>query len=154
MIKITDKFAIFYTEWPSNFHKTHFVWEAFGESHEFFCTEQAFMWAKAKLFKDEEIAKKILAEEVEPMVCKQLGRQVNNYDDSEWEKVRYDMMLKVNIEKFWQDKLLQKKILDPKFDGLTFVEASPWDGFWGVKKTEDELVKEIKETGRFRNRKI
>lgn len=132
MIKITDKYAIFYTEWPSNFCKTHFKWSAFDEEHEFFCTEQAFMWAKAKFFKDEETAKKILAEEVEPIVCKSLGRQVKNYDDAAWEKVRYEMMLKPNIERFWQDQVLQKKIIDPKFDGLTFVEASPWDKIWGI----------------------
>lgn len=132
MIKITDKYAIFYTEWPSNFCKTHFKWSAFGEEHDFFCTEQAFMWAKAKYFKDEEIAEKILAEEVEPMVCKMLGREVKNYDDAAWEKVRYDMMLKPNIERFWQDQVLRKKIIDKKFDGLTFVEASPWDKIWGV----------------------
>ena len=132
MIKCTDKFAFFYTEWPSNFCTTHFKWKAFNEEHDFFCTEQAFMWAKAKFFKDEDIAKKILAEEIEPMVCKALGRQVSNYDDKEWDKVRYEMMLKPNIERFWQDLVLQKKLIDPKFDGLTFVEASPSDKIWGV----------------------
>ena len=129
---VTDKHVFFYTEWPSNFTKTSFVWEAFGESHHFFCTEQAFMWAKAKHFGDDEIAEKILAEEDNPMVCKSLGRQIKNYNDQEWSKVRYDYMLKVNIEKYWQDEVLQKKIIDPKFDGLTFVEASPTDRIWGV----------------------
>lgn len=138
MLRVTDKHVFFWSEWPSNFCKTHFKWEAFGEEHEFFCTEQAFMWAKAKFFKDEETAKKILAEETEPMVCKHLGREVKNYVDSEWEKVRYDMMLKPNIERFWQDKLLQKKIIDPKFDGLTFVEASPYDKIWGVGLKQDD----------------
>lgn len=132
MIKCTNKFAFFYTEWPSNFCKTHFKWNAFNEEHDFFCTEQAFMWAKAKFFKDEDIAKRILAEEIEPMVCKSLGRQVANYDDKAWDKVRYEMMLKPNIERFWQDLVLQKKIINPKFDGLTFVEASPIDKIWGI----------------------
>ena len=50
MIKLTDKHAFFYTEWPSNFWRTKFTWKAFGEEHEFFCTEHAFMWAKAKIF--------------------------------------------------------------------------------------------------------
>lgn len=132
MMKLTDKYAFFYTEWPSNFCKTSFVWEAFGEKHRFFCTEQAFMWAKAKHFRDEETAEKILAEETDPLTCKYLGRMVKNYDDSAWEKVRYDMMLKPNIERFWQDEILRKKIIDPKFDGLTFVEASPIDRIWGI----------------------
>lgn len=76
MIKITDKHAFFYTEWPSNFYHTQFTWEAFGEKHEFFCTEQAFMWAKAMYFNDKETAVKILAEKTSPMLCKQLGRLV------------------------------------------------------------------------------
>lgn len=138
MIKCTDKYAIFYTEWPSNFCKTHFTWDAFGETHEFFCTEQAFMWAKAKFFNDEDTAEKILAEELEPMVCKRLGRQVKNYDDKVWDEVRYEMMLKPNVERFTQDLVLQGKILDPKFDGLTFVEASPHDKIWGIGLKQDD----------------
>ncbi len=138
MIKCTDKYAIFYTEWPSNFCKTHFTWETFGEKHEFFCTEQAFMWAKAKFFNDEETAEKILAEELEPMVCKRLGRQVKNYDDKAWDEVRYEMMLKPNVERFTQDLVLQRRILDPKFDGLVFVEASPYDKIWGIGLKQDD----------------
>lgn len=150
MIKTTDKYAFFYTEWPSNFAKTHFKWSAFSEEHEFFCTEQAFMWAKAKFFNDEDTAKKILAEEVDPMVCKSLGRQVKNYDDAKWNAVRYDYMLKVNIEKYLQDELLQKKILDSKFDGKTFVEASPTDRIWGcgLSVSDPKILNEKNWTGR------
>lgn len=145
MIKTTDKYAFFYTEWPSNFANTHFKWCAFGEEHEFFCTEQAFMWAKAKHFGDEETAKAILSEDSDPMTCKSLGRMVQNYNDQEWDKVRYDYMLKVNIEKYWQDEVLQKKIIDPKFDGLTFVEASPTDRIWGVSlKQSDPSIEDSK----------
>lgn len=150
MIKLTDKFAFFYTEWPSNFCKTSFEWEAFGEKHRFFCTEQAFMWAKAKFFKDDETAEKILAEEIDPMICKRLGREVKNYDDNAWDEVRYDMMLKPNIEKFRQDEILKKKIIDPKFDGLTFVEASPYDRIWGcgLSMSDPKILNEKNWTGR------
>ena len=55
-MKITDKHVFFYVEWPSNFKRTKFVWEAFGETHEFFYTEQAFMWAKAMYFNDKATA--------------------------------------------------------------------------------------------------
>lgn len=132
MIKTTKTHAFFYTEWPSNFTKTHFTWSKFKECHEFFTTKQAFMWAKAKFFKDEESAEKILEEKHLPMVCRMLGREVKNYDDNLWSKVRYDYMLSVNIEKFSQDAKLRVKILDSKFDGLEFVEASPRDCICGV----------------------
>lgn len=132
---ITDKHVFFYTEWPSNFCKTRFVWTKFGETHEFFCTEQAFMWAKAKFFNDEDIAKQILDvsdSDRDPMVCKKLGRKVKNYDDKKWDAVRYQMFLEPNLERFRQDKVLYAKLMDPKFDGKTFVEASPLDRIWGI----------------------
>lgn len=132
MIKCTDKYAIFYTEWPSNFRKTHFKWSAFGEEHDFFCTEQAFMWAKAKYFGDEDVAKAILSETSDPMTCKHLGRMVSNYNDKKWDLVRYSFMYDVNMCKYTQDKELQAKLLDKRFDGRTFVEASPTDRIWGV----------------------
>lgn len=132
MIKTTDKHVFFYTEWPSNFYKTSFKWKKFGEEHEFFCTEQAFMWAKAKFFGDEKTAQKILAVKDDPMKCKKLGREVKPYDNGKWDVVRYEMMLEPNVERFWQDKKLREKIIDKRFDGLTFVEASPHDKVWGV----------------------
>lgn len=131
-MKITDKHIFFYVEWPSNFAKTKFTWEAFGEKHEFFCTEQAFMWAKAMYFNDIDIAKKILMEVYDPMKIKCLGRRVRNYDDKKWDSVRYSFMYEVNLCKYRQDKNLQDKLLDPKFDGKTFVEASPTDCIWGI----------------------
>lgn len=146
MIIVTEKHAFFYTEWPSNFCKTKFTWTAFGETHEFFCTEQAFMWAKAKFFKDEDIAKKILEVTTttqDPMTCKTYGRDVKNYVDSEWDKVRYKYMLEPNIERFRQDEVLKSKLLDPKFDGKTFVEASPYDKIWGIKMGMDTPLDEL-----------
>lgn len=140
-MKITDKHVFFYTEWPSNFKQTSFVWEAFGESHHFFCTEQAFMWAKAMYFNSPEEAKEILKPQSEgntPMWCKQCGRWVKNYDDKKWSLVRYSFMYEVNMCKYTQDKELQKKLLDTKFDGKTFVEASPTDKIWGIGRGEND----------------
>jgi ribA/ribD-fused uncharacterized protein len=140
-MKITDKHIFFYTEWPSNFAKTKFTWEAFGEKHEFFCTEQAFMWAKAMYFNSPEEAKEILKTEAEgntPMWCKQCGRWVKNYDDKKWDLVRYSFMYEVNLCKYQQDKRLQEKLIDPKFDGKTFVEASPTDRIWGIGLGEND----------------
>ena len=131
MIRLTDKHAFFYTEWPSNFYRTKFTWKAFGEEHEFFCTEQAFMWAKAKYFGDNDSAAKIL-EADDPMKCKQLGRLVKGYDDKQWSLVRYSFMRDVNFEKYTQDPKLKEKLLDSAFDGKEFVEASPTDRIWGI----------------------
>ena len=138
MIKITDKHIFFYTEWPSNFRRTKFTWKAFGEKNEFFCTEQAFMWAKAKYFGDNESAKKIFEEKSSPMLCKQLGRLVNNYNDVKWNLVRYSFMHDCNYEKYNQDSELKFKLFNKQFDGKTFVEASPTDCIWGVGLAQDD----------------
>ncbi len=42
-------------------------------------------------------------------------------------------MVGVNFEKYRQNPDLAKKLLDPIYDGKTFVEASPIDGIWGIR---------------------
>lgn len=137
-MKITDKHVFFYTEWPSNFRKTSFNFEGFGEKHHFFCTEQAFMWCKAMYFNDKIMAEKILEEKDNPMVCKNYGRLVRGYNDDKWKLVRYSFMLDVNFARFSQDKILKEKILNPEYDSKTFVEASPTDRIWGIGICEND----------------
>jgi len=136
MIKVTDKYAFFYTEWPSNFKVADFEWEYAGEKHRFFCTEQAFMWAKAMKFGDTATAAKILKVD-NPMTCKMYGREVENYVEGEWEAVRYEIMRDVNLEKYRQNPKLLGRLMDPMFDGKIFVEASPYDRIWGVGLAQD-----------------
>ena len=131
--RVTDKYVFFYGSFLSNFARCKFTWEYMGHIHEFFCTEQAFMWAKAQYFGDVETAKKILDVIGDPMECKKLGRLVKNYDDEKWSKVRYEVMRDVNFARFDQCLYHHNKFLDPEFDGKTFVEASPIDGIWGIK---------------------
>jgi ribA/ribD-fused uncharacterized protein len=102
----------------------------------FTSTEQGFMFIKALTFKDINTAEKILATN-DPNRCRKLGRQVKGYNDAEWSKIRYDVFYILNWAKYTQDKELQKKLLDPQFDGKTFVEASPIDKIWGIGYAED-----------------
>ena len=150
MIKITDKYAFFFKEWPSNFKAADFEWEYAGEKHRFFCTEQAFMWAKAVKFGDTLTAVKILDADT-PMLCKMYGREVENYIEGEWEAVRYEIMRDVNLEKYRQNPDLCEKLLDPKFDGKTFVEASPYDRIWGVGLEQDNPAIEDERNWKGRN---
>ena len=131
--RVTDKYVFFYGSFLSNFARCKFTWEYMGHIHEFFCTEQAFMWAKAQYFGDYATARKILDVIGDPMECKKLGRLVKNYDDEKWSAVRYEVMRDVNFARFDQCLYHHNKILDPEFDGKTFVEASPIDGIWGIK---------------------
>jgi len=130
---ITDKHIFFFGSVFSNFHECSFKYSYFEETHEFFCSEQAFMWHKAMFFNDHESAEKILSEKHDPYVCKQLGRKVKNYDDARWNEIRYSVMCSVNFQKFRQNQDLKKFIIDKRFDGKTFVEASPYDKIWGIR---------------------
>lgn len=135
MLDITDTHVFFYKEWPSNFRRCSFTYSsrfAPGRPVEiFFCTEQAFMWEKANFFGDTRTADAII-KVATPMGAKTLGRQVKPFDTERWAKVRYEVMIHVNLEKYLQNEDLREKLLDPRFDGKTFVEASPVDGIWGI----------------------
>lgn len=135
-MRVTDKHIFFWGEWPSNWYQTHFVVNEGDKRLEFFNSEQYFMYIKAKTFGDEEIAMKILFEGKNPKVAKTLGRKVRNYDDSVWNKKRYQVMVDANVYKFSQDEKLKALLLNSEFDGKKFVEASPIDGIWGIKCDE------------------
>lgn len=137
---ITEKHVLFFGDWTSNF-----AWAPIktvcmdGQIHEFFSTEQCFMWHKAYFFKDFDILRQIEElnfKEANSAAAKKLGRKVKNFNGEEWKKVAYDIMLKANLSKYSQNKILFDKITDPKFDGKHFVEASPYDAIWGIKMGE------------------
>lgn len=137
-MRVTDKYIFFWGDFPSNWYKCHFTVERNGKTLEFFNSEQYFMWMKAITFGDEETAEKILAKGKNPKTAKALGREVKNYDDKEWDKIRYSVMVAANYFKYSQSEELKKMLLNPEFDGKHFVEASPYDKIWGVGLGEND----------------
>ena len=135
-MRVTEKHIFFWGEFPSNWHPARFVVERDGKELEFFNSEQYFMYEKAVVFGDEVTAMRILFEGKDPKKAKTLGRQVKNYDDKIWEKVRYQIMVYANMHKYLQNKELRDMLLNEEFDGKKFVEASPFDGIWGIKCDE------------------
>jgi len=125
-MNVTNKYVLFWGSIFSNFANTPYI------SHDginFFCTEQEFMYRKAMLFEDEEIADKILKSR-DPKQIKKLGRRVKNYNDVIWDAVRYDAMYTACRSKFTQNEEAKKALLS--YPGKTFVEASPFDTIWGI----------------------
>lgn len=125
-MNITDKYVLFWGSIFSNFANTPYT------SHDgikFFCSEQEFMYRKAMLFEDEEIAEKILKSR-DPKQVKKLGRLVKNFNNEVWDKVRYDVMYTACRSKFTKNKEANKALLS--YPGKTFVEASPFDTIWGI----------------------
>lgn len=132
MLRVTDKHVFFWSGFPSNWYPSEFTAKYEGKEYKFHNTEQYFMFVKAKTFGDEEIAMRILLEGEDPKQAKTLGRMVRNYDDKVWEGKRYQVMLDANYLKYTDSEELQAMLLDEKYKGKEFVEASPIDRIWGI----------------------
>ena len=91
--------------------------------------EQYMMYQKAVVFKDKDIASKILkTDDVERI--KEYGRQVSNYDDTIWNGMRQIIIYKGLLEKFRQNEKLKKALLDTGDDILA--ECAVSDKIWGL----------------------
>ena len=131
-MKTTDTHVYFWNGIYSNWHPIKFVDTL--TSITFNNTEQAFMWYKADVFKDED-TKKLIENTPNPKEVKKLGRLVKNYNDLIWDKVRLSNMVYVNYLKFSQNEDLKKELLDT--GDKIMVEASPYDRIWGVGMDEN-----------------
>lgn len=139
----------------SNFHPSKFEYKEFN----FVSNEQFMMFSKAKTFKDEVTAQKIIDMNNQPLIkdfiegritreeivkdkvltdqwnklmmkVKGFGREVKNYDDQVWTNRRAKVVLFGAREKFTQNTDLKQILLDT---GNTYmVEASPYDKIWGI----------------------
>jgi len=118
---------------PLFFYNSNLIWwqdiTLIHKPISFNCCEQAMMFCKALLFKDKEIALKIL-EENNPRYQKDLGRQVKNYDDSTWNERRFAAIKTINKFKFRDNPDLKEFLLST--GNLILAEAAPWDKIWGI----------------------
>ncbi len=101
----------------------------------FCCMEQMMMFAKAKLFGDEETARKILLA-TNPRDHKALGRSVAGYIDSIWAERRVRIVAHGCYAKFSQNPTLKAALLATGETKL--VEANPYDRIWGVGLAEHD----------------
>ncbi len=96
---------------------------------EYNCAEQYMMSQKAKLFKDEEIYQLILKESSQAKI-KKYGRQIKNFDETEWNKNKVRIVVEGNILKFSQNEDLKQFLIET--GDKILVEASPHDKIWGI----------------------
>lgn len=130
---MAEKYTIFLKGPFSQWYKADFTDPKDGKV--FNCCEQWMMYQKAMLFKDYEIAQKIMDTE-KPREQKALGRQVKNYVDAAWNAVRKEVVKNGNRLKFTQNKGLLLYLKDTV--GTTLVEANPEDSIWGVGLAADD----------------
>lgn len=91
--------------------------------------EQYLMYQKAIYFNDYKISKKILNES-NMKIIKELGRQVSNYNDTNWNVVRQIIIYKGLLAKFSQNADLANKLKST--GSLILAECAVKDTIWGI----------------------
>lgn len=109
----------------SNFYDAPFEYQGI----QFSCSEQFFMYLKAKLFHDSFHASQILGAKT-PVIMKRHGRLIPYFDPKIWDEYKQYVMYIALREKVNQHDDIKSKLLNtaPKI----IVEASPMDKIWGV----------------------
>ena len=132
-MKITDKYVFFYVGIYSQWYNSPMVIDGV----EYNCCEQYMMHKKALTFSDYYIAEKILNEK-NPKEQKALGRKVDGFNKSIWDSVCLGIVYKGNFAKFTQNEKLKAELLST--GNRILVEASPYDGIWGIGMGENSQV--------------
>ena len=111
---------------------SNFYSSSFEEDEKIFnCNEQYFMYHKCLTFdKDNDVLLNKILNETKPFLVKKLGRQVKNFDEKKWEKLRYEIMKNGLFLKFTQNETLKQKLKET--GNKTIYEASPFDKIWGI----------------------
>lgn len=127
-MRTTEKLVLF---WTANDLYSNFYFEPFEHNGiSFKWSEQAVMYAKAKLFKAPQvILDSILAAET-PASCKSIGRSpLIPFDEDVWQVHRERVYYEVLVSKFALPNLREELLTT---GDRTLVEASPYDKIWGI----------------------
>jgi len=97
--------------------------------------EHWMMAGKAELFHDNDTLQKILACET-PAEAKELGRLVQHFDPTAWDRHKFDLVVRGSYQKFAQNAALKEFLLNT--GDKVLVEASPVDRIWGIGMKRDD----------------
>ena len=95
----------------------------------FVTSEQHFVWLKAKLFGDTIIMEKVLSVQ-DPAEVKKLGRKISPFDESTWNRHKYNAMFSAVLTKFQNSPRLKKLLIETKEKYI--VEAAGYDFTYGI----------------------
>ena len=131
-IRCTDEYVYFYSD-KTPFSNWNIVQGIKYDSHEFSSSESLFMYLKAKVFRDDEMAERIIP--LDPKEAKRCGRLIRPYSDEIWEREREAAMYIALKAKMDASQEFRDALLKEEYRGKTFVEASPYDKIWGIKQS-------------------
>ena len=106
------------------------------DNHTFTSTESLFMYLKAKVFRDDVMAERIANAHFDD--AKKLGRLIQNFSDEVWERERENAMYIAIKAKLTVDEVFRDTLLSEEYKGKIFVEASPTDKVWGIRRSISE----------------
>lgn len=129
-IRCTDKYVYFYSD-KTPFSNWNITPGIKYDGYEFSSSETLFMYLKAKVFRDDEMAERIVP--LDPRAAKRCGRLVRPYSDVVWERERENAMYIALKAKLEASEEFKTALLAEEYRGKTFVEASPYDKIWGIK---------------------
>lgn len=109
----------------SQWHATTFTLE----DETFATAEQWMMFAKARLFGDENVARAIL-QTSDPANQKRLGQTVSGFEQGRWNQWKIDIVYRGNLAKFSQNTGAARQLRATA--PAMLVEANPRDWIWGV----------------------
>lgn len=95
----------------------------------FLTAEHYMMHAKALLFDDLAAAKKVLSAKT-PGEAKSIGREIQNFNEEQWLKNRFEIVVNANLAKFSHNSELKHFLIST--GDRVLVEASPVDKIWGI----------------------
>lgn len=134
MIQQANLLFFYRTAHPfSNFHPSKFEVDGLL----FHWAEQYIMYRKALQFEDHDAIQKILAAKT-PAECKQLGREVKGFKESEWVKVREQIAVDAIWYKFKDNKKLRSFLIET--GDAVLIEAAANDRIWGIGFSEDQAL--------------
>lgn len=142
-VKINNKEYIIFFGYKSPFSNMYPTKIEF-ENKTFHCTEQIFAYKKAELF-EKDACEKILNCK-NGYEAKKLGSKVKNFKPEIWNKHRVTIMEKALKEKFKNPTL--KNYLN-KYPNAEFIEASPYDKFWGAGLDNKNIINTLKQNKKY-----
>lgn len=103
----------------------------------FLTAEHWMMWHKALTFGDAKRAMMIF-DSHDPQFAKRIGREIENFDDAVWDKVKFEIVVLGNVLKFSQNPAFYEIMIDDYLADRILVEASPHDRIWGIGRSEND----------------